>query len=95
MTQRLRFRERRTAVEIVQPPSALAMRLALAHYIERCVEDGTLASYSDAANRLGISRPRLTQVAGFLLLRPQVQSDILLPHQSADSGTQDDHSGPN
>ena len=68
MTQRLRFRERRIPVETVQPPTALAMRLALVHYVDRCVEDGTLASYSDAANRLGISRARMTQVMDLLLL---------------------------
>ncbi|MEE9395330.1 MAG: hypothetical protein V3W41_22790 [Planctomycetota bacterium] len=70
MTKRLRFRERRNTVETVQPPTALEMRLALAHYIEQCVEDGTLASYADAAKRLRISRARMTQIADLLLLAP-------------------------
>jgi predicted XRE-type DNA-binding protein len=36
--------------------------LALAYAIERWIEDGTLASYADAARRLGVSRARITQI---------------------------------
>ena len=63
------------------PPTALAMRLALAHYVERCIEDGTLASYADAARRLGITRARMTQVMDLLLL-PGAESESILAGSS-------------
>ncbi len=53
------------------------MRLALAHYVERCVEDGTLVSNANAANRLGISRARMTQVLDLLLLPAAKQGRVL------------------
>ena len=51
--------------------------LALAHYIERLVEKGKLKSYADAARRLGITRPRMTQVMRLLDLSRRIQHAIL------------------
>ena len=53
------------------------MRLALAYYVERCIEDGTVESYADAARRLGITRARMTQVMDLLLLPAGVVDGIL------------------
>lgn len=57
--------------------SKLAMRLALAYYVERCVEDGTLESYADAARRLGITSGRLTQVMDLMLMAVKRQELLL------------------
>jgi hypothetical protein len=48
-------------------PTTLEMRIALAHYIERCHERGVIRSYADAATRLGITRARLTQLLDLLM----------------------------
>jgi hypothetical protein len=60
------------------PASRLARQLALAHYIERLIEAGTLKDYAAAAKALGVSRARLTQVMDLLGLEPAVQERILL-----------------
>ncbi len=33
--------------------------LALAHYVERLVEEGSVKSYADAARQLGVTRARI------------------------------------
>ena len=60
--------------------------LALAHYVERLVEVGTLASYADAARQLGVTRARMGQVLNLLNLSPQVQEALLLGQRAADQG---------
>ncbi len=45
--------------------------------VERLVEAGELESYSVAADTLGLTRARLTQVMGLLLLAPEIQERIL------------------
>ncbi len=52
--------------------------LALAHYVERLVEQGTVASYADAARQLGVTRARMSQVLNLLNLSPRVQEALLL-----------------
>ncbi len=52
--------------------------LALAHYVERLVEEGTLASYADAARQLGVSGARMSQILNLLNLPPRVQQALLL-----------------
>ncbi len=51
--------------------------LALAHYVERLVEEGTVASYADAARQLGVSRARMSQLMNLLNLAPSVQVALL------------------
>ncbi len=74
MTERVNYRfkeakKKPTQANVVcEVPSKLAMRLALAYYVERCIEDGTLESYADAARRLGITRARMTQVMDLMLV---------------------------
>jgi alkylated DNA nucleotide flippase Atl1 len=55
----------------------LARLLALAHHIERCIEAGEVASYGDMARRLGITQPRVSQIAALALLPPVVQERVL------------------
>ncbi len=52
--------------------------LALAHYAERLVEGGAVASYADAARQLGVSRARMSQILNLLNLPPRVQEGLLL-----------------
>ncbi len=58
--------------------SRAARMLALAHYVERLVEQGTVASYADAARQLGVSRARMSQILNLLNLPPRVQEGLLL-----------------
>ncbi len=51
--------------------------LALAHYVERLVEEGAVASYADAARQLGVSRARMSQLMNLLNLAPSVQEALL------------------
>ena len=52
--------------------------LALAHYVERLVEEGGVKSYAEAARQLGVSRARMSQVLNLLNLPPRVQEGLLL-----------------
>jgi predicted XRE-type DNA-binding protein len=56
----------------------MARRLALAHYIERLIDAGTLRNYAQAAAVLGITRARMTQLMDLVLLSPDVQESVLL-----------------
>ena len=60
------------------PVSRAARMLALAHNVERLVDEGTVSSYADAARQLGVSRARMTQLTNLLNLSPQVQDALLL-----------------
>ena len=57
--------------------SRAARMLALAHHVERLVDEGELASYTEAARALGLTRARLTQVTNLLLLAPEIQERVL------------------
>ncbi len=61
-----------------RPVSRAARMLALAHYVERLVEEGSVKSYDDAARQLGVSRARMSQVMNLLNLPPKVQEGLLL-----------------
>jgi hypothetical protein len=54
--------------------------LALAYYVERQIEAGTVRDFADAAKRLGLTRARMTQVMNLLQLAPVMQEDVLLHH---------------
>lgn len=58
-------------------PDRTARLLALAHHVERLIEDGLLKDYSDAARRFGLSRARVTQIANLTALSPVLQEAIL------------------
>ncbi len=57
-------------------PSRTARMLALAHYIDRQIEDGAIPDYAAAAHALGVTRARLTQIMNLLLLTPELQARI-------------------
>jgi len=56
----------------------LARQLALAHWIERAIEAGQARNYADVARALGLTQPRITQIAGLLRLSPAIQERVLL-----------------
>ena len=56
----------------------LARQLALAHWIERAVEDGRVPSYGEVARALGLTESRITQITAMLGLSPAVQEAVLL-----------------
>jgi len=56
----------------------LARQLALAHWIERAVDAGQVASYGDVARALGLTESRITQITALLGLSPAMQERILL-----------------
>ena len=59
-------------------PDTLARRLALAHYIERLIQDGRLRNYAQAAAVLGVTRARMSQLMDLALLGAEVQERVLL-----------------
>ena len=59
-------------------PSRTARMLALAHYIERQIEDGAIPNYSVAARALGLTRARITQVMNLLVLAPDIQGRLAI-----------------
>ncbi len=61
-----------------RPVSRAARMLALAHYVERLVDQGAVKSYADAARQLGVSRARMSQILNLLSLPPRVQEGLLL-----------------
>ena len=58
-------------------PARVARQLALAHALQRRVDDGEFADYADMARALGFSRARITQLMDLLLLAPAIQEEIL------------------
>ena len=66
------------AVKTETPPaSRQALQLALAYFIEGEIEAGRIKSYAEVASRLGISRARVSQIAGMVLLPMAVQEAIV------------------
>jgi hypothetical protein len=59
-------------------PTAIARRLALAHHVESLIERGELRDLAHAAERIGVTNARMTQVADLALLAPDIQSAVLL-----------------
>jgi hypothetical protein len=61
----------------------VAHALALAHHIEKKIGSGELHDYAHAAEVLGVTRPRVTQIMNLLLLAPAIREAILdLPERS-------------
>lgn len=52
--------------------------LALAHHFDELIRNGVVKDYADLARLGGVSRARITQIMGFLLLAPDIQERILL-----------------
>lgn len=58
-------------------PARIARQVALAHALQRRVDDGEFADYADMARALGFTRARVTQIMDLLLLAPDIQDEIL------------------
>jgi len=56
----------------------LARQLALAHWIERAVEEARAGSYGEIARARGLTESRITQITALLGLSPAVQEAVLL-----------------
>ena len=61
----------------LQSTASLARRLALAHCVERLIDDGKLRNYAQAAAVLGITRARVSQLADLALLSAHIQEQVL------------------
>ena len=55
----------------------VARTLALAHQIDRKIRAGELRDLAHAAEVLGLTRARMTQIMNLLLLAPEIQEEIL------------------
>ncbi len=78
---RSEHRRERTPVDPPKPRPAsdrAARQLALAHHVERLIEDGVLRDYADAARVLGVSKARVSQIMDLLGLPAATQEGMLL-----------------
>ena len=58
-------------------PSRVARMLALGHEIVRLVDAGLLKDQADAADLLGFTRARISQIVDLTLLAPDIQEALL------------------
>ncbi len=84
MKVRVSFRTCRRGDEPAPVPKAvgrtsIARRVALAHHIENLIERGELRDYAEAAERLGLTRARVTQICDLALLAPDIQAGVSAP----------------
>src|SRR5258708_7223966 len=61
----------------VRRPARVAIMLALAHAIDAAISAGKLRDQSEAAQRLGLTPPRITQLLALLQLAPDLQERVL------------------
>jgi hypothetical protein len=61
----------------VRRPARVAVMLALAHTIDGAISAGRLRDQGDAAERLALTRPRITQLLALLQLAPDLQERLL------------------
>jgi len=72
--------EQRSKEPVEQPRGRVprvARLLALAHDIDRRIRGGELRDLAHAAEALGLTRARITQIANLLLLAPEIQEAVL------------------
>ncbi len=58
-------------------PAKVARMLALAHHLQRTIDNGLVADRAAVARRLGLTRARVTQLLDLLLLAPDLQARVL------------------
>ncbi|MCA2978088.1 MAG: hypothetical protein INH37_07375 [Myxococcaceae bacterium] len=51
--------------------------LALAHHLQRTIDQGLVADRAAVARKLGLTRARVTQLLDLLLLAPRIQEAVL------------------
>ena len=83
-THRIAFgRDRRSANAPAAPERSpgrlprVVLQLALAHEIDRRLRTGELSDLATVARRAGLTRARITQILGLLLLAPDIQEALL------------------
>lgn len=59
--------------------------LALAHHYNDLLKQGVVKDYADIARLGGVSRARITQIMGLLLLAPEIQIKMLIKHQTVNN----------
>lgn len=59
-------------------PTTAARMLAVAHFLERGLSDGSIRSFSEAVDLLGVSPSRASQILVLASLAPRIQDGILL-----------------
>jgi len=70
----------------------VARLLALAYRIDGMIRSGELKNWTEAARLVGITRPRMTQIANLMLLAPALQEPLfLLPIPGATTGSLTEH----
>lgn len=58
-------------------PAKVARMLALAHHLQRSIDQGLVADRAAVARGLGLTRARVTQLLDLLLLAPDLQLAVL------------------
>jgi hypothetical protein len=64
--------------EPVRRPAKVARMLALAHHLQRTIDEGLFADRAAVARKLGLTRARVTQLLDLLLLAPRIQEAVLM-----------------
>ena len=64
-------------LEGVRRPAHVARMLALAHHLQRALDQGRVANRAELARRLGFTQTRITQVLDLLWLAPDIQEALL------------------
>ena len=57
----------------IRRPAKVARMLALAHHLQRTIDNGLVADRAAVARKLGLTRARVTQLLDLLLLAPRIQ----------------------
>jgi hypothetical protein len=61
----------------VRSPAKVARMLALAHHLQRLIDEGLVPDRAAIARKLGLTRARVTQLLDLLLLAPDLQVRVL------------------
>ena len=74
---KLTEQEPATEPEPVSRPARVALMLALAHTLQGAIDKGIYESRAHMARQLGLTRARVTQLLGLLMLAPDIQEALL------------------
>lgn len=61
----------------VRRPAKVARMLALAHHLQRLIDQGSVSDRAALGRKLGLTRARVTQLLDLLLLAPDLQVAVL------------------
>ena len=63
--------------EPLRRPAKVARLLAMAHKLQRLIDEGKVEDRAALARQLGVSRARITQILDLTLLAPDIQEEVL------------------